>query len=159
MPSATDKALVVAEFDNSLYPSGAPTLEDAWVGFYQVLWWCHDDMLHVNEASALDESRTWQEKARIAKVYMAQALGIPEADVCGIVDRMIRLPRWTHQKGKKAGQAMQRNNPVGHGLRMLLSEVLRRWGDPRFDYPEEERPSLYFPGIVLPGRSQRAAID
>jgi hypothetical protein len=42
---------------------------------------------------------------------------------------------------------------------MLVSEVLRRWGDDRFEYREEARATKFYPGIVMPGRSAEPYID
>lgn len=70
--------------------------------------------------------------------------------VPGLMDRMMQLPRW---------QGLQRNNPLGHGFRMLVAECLRRWGDPRFVYREEARATEFFPGIRMPGRSAEPYID
>ncbi len=150
MTSASDRQLVVGEFDRSLYPSGAPTLDDAWLGIYQVLWWYEHGLLHVREANDLKKSRTWQERARIAERYIADPLGVRPEDVPDLVDRMMRLPRWV---------GMQRNNPVGNGLRMLVSEVLQRWGDPRFKYEEEQKATKWFPGIQMHGRSATPSVD
>lgn len=150
MPSADDRRLVVGEFDRSLYPSGGPTLEEAWLGFYQVLWWYENELLHVHDAPALWESGTWRERAKQAAIYIADALGIAPAELPLHVDRMMRLDRWN---------GVQRNNPVGHGLRMLVCEVLRRWGDQRFEYREEQDATQWFPGIQMPGRSSTPKID
>jgi hypothetical protein len=154
VPGPTDRELVVKAFDACLWPAGKPTLEDAWLGIYQVLWWYEHGFLHVREANDLLK-RPWQTKATQAERYIAGAIGIPPAQLRNEVDRMMQLPRWR----KAGGDAMQRNNPLGHGLRMLLSEVLTRWGDQRFEYAEEVETKKHFPGISMPGRSERPKVD
>ena len=62
----------------------------------------------------------------------------------------MRLPRWSGR---------QRNNPLGNGFRMLIHEVLRRWGNPVFTYREETKATEWFPGIQLAGRSATPSID
>ncbi len=146
----TDRSLVISEFDNSKFPSGQPTVEDAWVGIYQVLWWYDHDLLHIHDAPALWRNRVWMEKAQVAERYIANALGVSPEDVKHLVDRQMRLDRW---------RDLQRNNPLGRGFRMLISEVLERWGDPRFEYPEETRATKFYPGIEMPGRSAEPSID
>ena len=155
MTSAKDRELVIGAFDGARYPTlpsgvpGAPTLETAWLGIAQVLLWYEHGFLHIREANDL-KKRPWQAKATAAEQYIANQLGVDSAEVPKLVDRMMKLDRWS---------GMQRNNPLGHGLRMLVSEVLERWGNAAYDYPEEEKPAIYFPGIVLTGRSERASID
>jgi hypothetical protein len=146
----TERQLVIAEFDNATYPSGEPTLSDAWLGIYQVLWWYEHGLLHIHDAPALWESRTWVAKASVAERMIAVRLGIAPGDVQTMVDRMMQLPRW---------QGRQRNNPLGHGFRMLVAEVLQRWGDDRFEYREEAKANEFFPGIEMPGRSAAPRID
>lgn len=150
MPSEADRALVVAEFDSAKYPSGAPTLETAWLGIYQVLWWYEHELLHVREANDLKRNPAWQERARQAERYLASNLQISPERVPGLVDRMMSLPRW---------HGMQRNNPLGNGLRFLTTEVLQRWGDDRLTYTEELNATHWFPGIRMAGRSRTPAID
>ena len=187
MTSSSDRVLVVREFDGSQFPSGTPTLETAWVGIYQVLWWYIGDprlialeqmrygtipmppevtdafavatsylratqgapILHVREANDLGK-RVWQQRAAIAQGYIAETLGVEADELPALFDRMMLLPRW-------AGK--QRNNPVGNGLRILLSEILTRWGDERFAYEEEAPATSWFPGIVMPGRSKNPKVD
>lgn len=155
MATAEDRELVVAEFENASYPGGTPTLDTAWLGIYQVLWWYEHGLLHVCEANELRKSKAWIQRARDAEVYLAAGLAIEPDDVPGTIDRMIRLPRWTHPDGSP----MQRNNPLGHGLRILVSEVLERWGSDRFRYPQEHEAKLLFPGIQMHGRSENPRID
>lgn len=145
-----DRARVIAEFDSARYPSGAPTLEDAWLGIYQVLWWYEHGLLHVHDAPDLWRNKKWAERASLAEGYIAHKLGISPADVENIVERQMRLPRW---------HGMQRQNPLGHGFRGLVAEVLRRWGDNRFEYREEVKATEFYPGIEMPGRSAQTSID
>ncbi len=42
---------------------------------------------------------------------------------------------------------------------MLIVEVLRRWGDDRFEYREEAKATEFYPGIEMPGRSAVPHID
>jgi hypothetical protein len=142
--------MVVGAFDSAVYPSGSPTLADAWLGIIQVLWWYEHDLLHVHDAPALWKNKTWRQAAKDAEKYIASALGVPESSVPEMVDRMLGLPRW---------QGMQRQNPLGNGLRMLVSEVLARWGDQRFNYYEEQNATRWFPGITMHGRSKSPSID
>lgn len=166
LTSAEDRAAVVGAFDTALYPGGGPvTLETAWLGIYQTLWWYHqvkheDDVtgsitlgpnvLHVREANDL-EKPIWQKRAGALESYIASTMGIRADELAAHVDRMMLLPRWRRTK--------QRNNPLGNGLRMILSELLERYGDPRFEYPEEKNANLWFPGIEMPGRSKTPKMD
>jgi hypothetical protein len=149
MPSAKDRQLVVEQFDAARYSTGAASLEEAWLGIYQVLLWYEHDFLHIKESNDLKKN-PWQVKARRAEAFIARELGVAPDELPVLIDRMMRLPRW---------QGKQRNNPLGHGLRMLVSEVLRRWGDPRFSYPEEEPATNWYPGISMPGRSEAPYLD
>lgn len=181
MPSDADRQIVVGEFDSALYPGGQATLDTAWLGIYQTLWWFHDPTadlrellpdpparilaamdeieaylaeqrstsLHIREANDLKKER-WAAQAAKAQAYIAAQLGIEPDDLPPRLDRMMRNPRWL---GK------QRNNPLGNGLRILVAECLRRWGDRSYDYKEERRARDWFPGIQLPGRSNRASMD
>jgi len=100
---------------------------------------------------ALDwENKNWATRAKAAEQTIAAKLGVPATDVPELMDRMMQLPRW---------QKLQRNNSLGHGFRMLVSEVLRRWGDSRFEYREEMKATEFFPGITMPGRSAEPYID
>lgn len=148
--ATSDLKLVVSEFDDSRYPSGKPTLEDAWLGIYQVLWWYDHDLLHVFDAPDLWKNKNWVAKAKTGERVIAEPLGIGPSEVPGILDRMMQVDRW---------KGMQRNNPLGRGFRMLVCEVLNRWGDPRFEYREEAKATAFYPGIEMPGRSASPSID
>jgi hypothetical protein len=145
-----DRALVIREFDTAVYPGGlGPALETVWVGIYQVLWWYEHGFLHIREANDLKKA-TWQRRAGAAESYISRSVGIDSAELQGAVDRMMRLPRW---------KSLQRQNPLGKGFRVLVGEILSRWGDRRFSYREEENAALWFPGITMPGRSETPRID
>jgi hypothetical protein len=92
----------------------------------------------------------WRQRASEFERYLAAELGVELTKVPQLVDRMMKIPRW---------EGMQRNNPLGHGLRMLVSEVFQRWGADHFSYPEEAPPDLWFPGIQMPGRSSKLRVD
>jgi hypothetical protein len=151
MPSTSDRDLIVAEFDASLYPSGNPSLVEAALGIYQVLMWYDGNahVLHINEANELRKT-AWATRAGLAEDYLATQLGIVPSQLPQVVDRMMRLPRWA---------GMQRQNPLGNGLRTLVAEALRRWGNPALDYVQEADATSWFPGITLPGRSATPKID
>lgn len=150
MTSAIDRAAVVGAFDTALYPGGGPvTLETAWLGIYQTLWWFEHGVLHIREANDLKKP-IWRARARRVEQYIADAMDIEADELESHVDRMMLLPRWA---------GMQRNNPLGHGLRIILSELLERFGNPLFAYPEESLATLWFPGIEMPGRSSRPSVD
>src|SRR5437764_9210808 len=148
MPSEADRDLLTRAFsEDVIWPAGEPKLEDAWLGIYQLLSWYAHGYIHIREANDL-KKRSWQERARKAEAYVAKALAVEPQEVAAHVDRMMQLPRWRDvmaQKGTTVtcphcGQDFvlpserQRNNPLGNGLRILVAEVLRRWGDPRFVY-------------------------
>jgi hypothetical protein len=144
-----DRALIVQEFESSVYPGGKPSPAGAWLGIYQVLWWYEHGFLHIREANDLKKP-PWQARAKAAEALLAASLGIDPGLLGNSVDRMMRLPRWSGN---------QRQNPLGKGFRVLVSEVLTRWGDPRFDYREEVLATNWFPGISLPGRSEAPKMD
>lgn len=156
VPSASDRALVVGQFDKALYPLGAPSLAEAALGIYQVLMWYDGEahVLHVNESNELLK-KAWAARAKLAEDYLATQLGVAPAALPQYVDRMMRLPRWT----KPSGGPMQRQNPLGNGLRILIAEALQRWGNPSLDYLQEEDARRWFPGISMPGRSETPKID
>jgi hypothetical protein len=152
MTSAADRAEVLGAFDTALYPGGEPvTLETAWMGIYQTLWWFSEDygVLHIREDNDF-EKPLWRARARRVEQYIADAMGIEAEELPIHVDRMMLLPRW---------RGMQRNNPLGHGLRIILSELLLRYGNQNFTYIEEHLATNWFPGIKMPGRSKRPKID
>lgn len=161
--SAADKALVISEFENAIYPSGAPTLEDAWVGIYQVLLWYSvpslpelqalmppHGLLQVHDLPELWVNAKWREEAVRREAEIAAALQIPVRDVPPLLDRMMRLPRW-------AGK--QRNNPLGNGFRTLVAHIFRTWGSPEYEFLEEQDATRWFPGVTMPGRSAKPFID
>lgn len=147
--TAADSALVVDEFDAAIWPQGEPRLEDAWLATYQVLMWHDLGVPHIFEVSTLRKPGG-RRLAELTQAYIAGALSVPPADLDQYLDRMYRLPRWA---------GMQRNNPVGHGFRILNAEILRRWGNPDLAYMEEEPALNWFPGIQMPGRSAHPKID
>lgn len=188
MASAADRELLVSAFESCSYPSGKPTLDTAWLGIYQLLLWYEENpllrsirqygpllaaappeiqtavgsitsylerdeakyLLHIREANDLERNATWQRRAGDAEEYIARALGILPAHLPASVDLMMKLPRW---------QGLQRNNPLGNGLRILAAHVLARWGSAAFTYEEEKPATTWFPGIQMPGRSQMPYVD
>ena len=146
----SDRALVVGEFERALYPDGAPNLQDAWLGIYQVLWWYDHGLLHIHDAPDLWRNKAWAERASRAEHFIATALSMQTSDVQQIFERQMKLPRW---------RGVQRNNPLGHGFSALVAEVLQRWGDARFEYREEAKATEFYPGIDMPGRSATPRID
>lgn len=147
----------MGEFDKAVYPSGSPSLLEAALGIYQVLLW-YDikvGVLHVNEANELGKP-PWKRRAALAEDYLATQLGVSISQLPGLIDLMMKLPRW-----QKDGQPMQRNNPVGNGLRVLVAEVLSRYGQTatQIVYEQEASATRWFPGIQLPGRSQAPKVD
>lgn len=150
MTNPVDRAHVVGALDTALYPGGGSlTLETAWLGIYQTLWWFEHGVLHVREANDLKKP-VWRDRAGKLEQYIADDLGIQRADLPMHFDRMMLLPRWSGQ---------QRNNPLGNGLRIILSELLERFANPVFDYPEEVKATHWFPGIQMPGRSKTPSVD
>ncbi len=182
MTSEADRRLVVGEFEAATYPGGVPSLETAWLGVYQVLLWYASPLLdikaiaaggpprvqdavdlieswlqstndapplHIREANDL-KKKVWRSRAGVAETFIAEALGVSVMELPGLLDRMMQLPRWAR---------MQRNNPLGNGLRILVAEILGRWGNPGLDFQEETKATRWFPGIQLPGRSRTPSID
>lgn len=151
MPSADDRALIIGEFDSATFPSGLPNLAEAALGIYQTLLWYDGPtgVLHINESNELKKT-PWATRAGLAEDYLATQLGVPQSALPGMVDRMMRLPRW---------QGMQRQNPLGNGLRTLAAEVLQRWGGKQLGIEQEQDASQWFPGIQMPGRSTTPKID
>jgi hypothetical protein len=174
MPSLADRqVLTQAFYEDCLWPAGEPQLQDAWLGIYQLLLWYDHGYIHIREANDLAGNHTWQQRAARAETYIARALDLPAEKVAAHVDRMMQLPRWRDAMAGKGTTTTcphcgrdflvpkknQRNNPLGNGLRILAAEILRRWGDGRFVYEEEALATTWFPGIEMPGRSQRPKID
>ncbi len=173
MPSLEDRRLLTRAFyEDCIWPGGDPVLEDAWLGIYQLLLWYEHGYIHIREANDLHKSRVWQERATKAEAYIARRLHIEPDELPLHVDRMMRLPRWQKAPAKgvivtcpECGHAfspareMQRNNPLGNGLRILTAEILNKWGDRRFTYEEEVSAWNWFPGIQMPGRSTKPKID
>lgn len=173
-PSAAYRAQLVEAFDHAcIWPSGKPGLDDAWHAIYQLLLWYAEGHIHIREANDLRRNKTWQNRATAAEAYIADALGLPPNQLAANVDLMMQLPRSANSKAA-TGNTMtcphcgqnfvvpantQRHNTLGNGLRILIAEILNRWGDPRFIYDEEAPTTKWFPGITLPGRTQRAKID
>lgn len=137
-------------FDSARYPQGSRgELDSAWLGIYQTLWWFEHGVLHIREANDL-RKLIWRERAAMIESYIADELDIPVERLSRHFDRMMRLPRW---------RGMQRNNPLGNGLRILVKELLTRHGSESLTYSEEVQASLWFPGIELPGRSRDPKMD
>jgi len=171
-PSAAYRAPLIQAFDHAcIWPTGQPNLADAWHAIYQLLLWYAEGHIHIAEADRLRKSKTWQQRATAAEQYIAQALGVPTNQLPASVDLMMQLPRPGATPGvttmtcPHCGQNFdvpknpQRHNSLGHGLRILVAELLNRWGDPRFIYEEEAPILTWFPGITLPGRTENAKID
>lgn len=173
MPSLADRQILTRSFyEDCIWPAGEPRLEDAWVGIYQMLLWYAHDYIHIREANDLHKSRVWQERATRAAAYIAGALGLQPVELPAHVDVMMKLPRWRSKLIPGLAvtcpqchfefspeKEMQRNNPLGNGLRILTAEILRKWGDDRFIYDEEVPAWNWFPGIQMPGRSAKPKID
>ncbi len=151
MPSAADAALIIGEFDASIFPSGAPNLTEAALGIYQVLMYYDPPtgLLHINESNELAKP-AWAQRAGLAANYLATQLGVTPATLPNYVDRMMKLVRW---------QGKQRHNPLGNGLRTLVADVLRRFGGQTLRYDQEVDATRIWPGITLPGRSARPKLD
>lgn len=148
--SRADRELLVEAFDAAVYPPDIGlTLETAWLGIYQMLWWYEHGVLHIREANDLKKP-IWRERAARLEEYIAGQIDVDPSLLQHYVDRMMQLPRW---------EGMQRNNPVGNGLRILFSELCQRFGNPAFSYPEEQDANNWFPGITMPGRSSRPKVD
>jgi hypothetical protein len=157
MSGPTDRELIIGEFDAAVYPSGSPCLTEAALGIYQVLLWYDPvaHVLHVNESNELQKP-AWAKRARDGEAYLAERLGVPPAVLPRLVDRMMQLPRWQEPEGGP----MQRNNPLGNGLRTLVAEVLTRFTQPSsLAYEEEVDATQCFPGIYMPGRSRTPKMD
>ncbi|MCH9728730.1 MAG: hypothetical protein K0U84_03435 [Actinomycetia bacterium] len=150
MTSQADRSLLVEAFDSAIYPPGVGlTPETAWLGIYQLLWWYEHGVLHVREANDLKKP-IWRERAAGLETYIADQIDVDPSLLRHHVDLMMRLPRW---------EGMQRNNPVGNGLRILFSELCQRFANPAFSYPEEQDANNWFPGITMPGRSKKPKVD
>ena len=98
----------------------------------------------------ISRSQSGSGEQPISRAYIAGAIGIEPDLLKSHVDQMMKLDRW---------YGMQRNNPVGNGLRIVFSELCRRYANPAFSYPEEEDANNWFPGIQMPGRSQNPKVD
>ena len=150
MTSKSDRSLVVDVLDRATYPPDVGlTIDTAWLGVYQALWWYEHGVLHVREANDLKKT-IWREHAGELEGYISDRIDIQPSLLNRHVDRMMDLPRW---------QGMQRNNPLGNGLRILASELCERYGNPAFSYPEEQDATNWFPGITMPGRSKKPKVD
>ncbi len=150
MTSKADRETLVEAFDAAVYPQDTGlTVDTAWLGVYQMLWWYEHGVLHVREANDLKKP-LWRDRAARLEDYIAGQIDIDPSLLQHYVDRMMNLPRW---------EGMQRNNPVGNGLRILFSELCERFGNPAFSYPEEEDANRWFPGIKMPGRSKKPKVD
>lgn len=151
MTSKADRSLLVEAFDNAVYPAATGlTVDTAWLGIYQMLWWYEHGVLHVREANDLKKP-IWRERAADLEQYIAAQIDLdPPSLLKSYVDQMMQLPRW---------DGMQRNNPLGNGLRILFSELCGRFANPAFSYPEEQDANMWFPGITMPGRSKKPKVD
>jgi hypothetical protein len=156
VPSAADNSLIVGEFNAASYPAGAPNLLEAALGIYQVLLWYDDvvGVLHINEANELKKP-PWAKRAQLAEDYLATQLGVAQSAIPSMIDRMIKLPRWQNPTGGH----MQRQNPLGNGLRTLAGHVLEQFGGSHVTFGQEEDATQWFPGIQMPGRSTTPKMD
>ncbi len=182
-PAERDRCLIVGAFDSSLFPGGAATLENAWLGVVQTLWWFHSPAIEVIQGS----TEGAPENVRVAAATLLAHLQagdyrapihLVEGDV---LQRRIWRKRTTAVEQYIAGElgippselplhfdrmrqlprwkGKQRNNLVGNGFRTLVHEVAQRWGNPALRYVEEQKARDWFPGIELRGRSEIAKMD
>jgi hypothetical protein len=104
------------------YPSGNLTLQEAWLGFYQVLLWYepvnhgnYTSLPHIIDADKLRPpashlaqgkhwSSPWQSRASAIELYLAQHLNCQPSAVMNHVDLLMRNPGF---------KGLQRQNPLG----------------------------------------------
>ena len=80
--SSADRALVVGAFDRATYPGPTPTLDTAWLGIYQVLWWYHSaqaDLKSLADLRALlaQAPAPVQDALRVVDEYLGTTAGRP----------------------------------------------------------------------------------
>lgn len=152
-------------FNDSRYPTGL-TPATAWLGFYQTLLWYeqvnhlgYTTLPHIIDANNLRPAsptqaekwrtkRAWQKRAEALNAYIASHLGCDELEVQDHMDRMMR----------NIGE-MQRQNSLGIAFAGLMKYFLERFGATGITYETEVPAKDIFPGIVLPGRSDKPCID
>jgi hypothetical protein len=170
MPSREQTyADAVRLFTNALYPSGL-TVDTAWLGIYQVLLWYEPvnvagftSLPHIIDADKLrpsasraargvapTKSNAWQRRAAAIEQHLASELGVAPPAVESAVDLLLKHPSYL---------GFQRQNPLGAGFIGLVTHVLRTFGDPAVEYRNEVDATTLFPGISMPGRSERPCID
>lgn len=166
--------LVARLFDAAEFPSGSPTLPEAWLGIYQVLWWYEEnsylkrEFLHVKDANNLrptqNEERQiaagrltppttlneWQRVANAVEVYIANQLGNPVTGVRPLIGLLWNIPPYDFQ---------QKQNNIGAGFVGLLLHVLCTFGNPALHYTTEISAHTSFPGFVMTGRSKASKGD
>ncbi len=148
-------------FERAVYPQGLQP-ETAWLGVYQVLFWCEDmegggSLPHIIDTDKLRPSATggprsarWVERARKVRDYLAEAIGCsPEA----LPDLTDRLMQSTGYRG------VQRQNPLGIAFAELIRHILSRFGAAALEYRTEVPAGELFPGVQLQSRSKRPSID
>lgn len=178
-----DRAMVIKVWEDSRWPSGVPTLDDAWLGIVQTIWWFHDPKTEVIESAAAGAPAGIIAAAEVLAAYHRDTspkppLHVTDGDrlVRGIwVDRADRIEEHIanalgvgrdqlpdlldRMRAQDRWFGKQRQNLIGNAFRTLVHEVLERWGNPSISFVEEVRADDWFPGIRLPGRSKVAKMD
>ncbi|MBU0509036.1 hypothetical protein KKG82_06305 [Patescibacteria group bacterium] len=157
--------LAIEFFSNSFYPEGL-TPSTAWLGFYQTLLWYeqvnylgYTTLPHIIDANNLRPAspkvaakwrtkRAWQRRAEALNSYLASNLECTDAEVEKLMDRLMR----------NIGE-VQRQNSLGIAFAGLIKHFLERFGPSNIAYETEIPAKDIFPGIILPGRSEKPCID
>jgi hypothetical protein len=166
-PRSETIALAIKLFSESSYPQGlAPAT--AWLGFYQTLLWYekigqlgYTVLPHIIDANALRPAspaiaarwktkRIWQRRAEALNSYVASQLQCKEADVPRFMDRLMKQPDFA---------GVQRQNSLGIAFAGLLKHCLEKFNTGGLTFRTEVPAKDEFPGIDLPGRSEKPCID
>lgn len=166
-PRSETIALAIRLFSESFYPQGL-TPTNAWLGFYQTLLWYEEIgqlgytvLPHIIDANNLRPAsrtiapkwktkRVWQRRAEALNSYIAKQLQCEEADVHGLMDRLMKQPDF---------EGVQRQNSLGIAFAGLLKYCLETFNKSGLKYRTEVPAKDEFPGITLPGRSEKPCID
>jgi hypothetical protein len=169
MPTRQEITRIAVElFKNPLAPDDI-TPENAWLGIYQVLLWFepvnqgdYSFLPHITDSNRLRPSayasrrkkafrpNKWQVRAEMMINYFAEHLNISPGQVMSKVDLLLKHPDF---------QGQQRQNPLGFAFAGLLKYLLENLVQNEFLFEIEVDANTIFPGISMPGRSQKPSID
>lgn len=168
MPTRSETiAFAIEAFNQATYPDGV-SKDSAWLGIYQTLLWYHpvnywgyESLPHIIDGDKFRPAKgksggisakpnAWVARAAKVHKYLAESLKCDPKRVVHFMNRLLRLPEF---------EGLQPHNSRGIAFAGLTKHILERFGPKDITYVAEAPGLVIFPGLNLPGRSEKPFID